>query len=987
MSPDAFRLRTGGRIDRTSRLAFTFDGRRYKGLAGDTLASALLANGVKLFGRSFKHHRRRGIMGFGVEEPNALVTIGNGAAAEPNTRATMVELAEGLEATSQNRWPTLSLDLQAVNGLAGRFLGAGFYYKTFKWPPAAWTGLYEKVIRHAAGLGRASHAADPDRYDKSFAFCDVLVVGGGPAGLMAALVAGRAGARVTLADEMPALGGRLRHEDRRIDGRGAMLWLGEIERELAALANVTLLRRTTVFGAYDHGTFGAVEQLASDDGRLPRQRFWQISAGAAVLATGAIERSIAFAGNDLPGVMLASAAQGYLFEHAVVAGWRPVVFTTNSSGYATALDLVRAGIAVQAVIDNGPVVDSATARALHEAGVPLFRHAVVERAVGGRAVTGVVMRDELGGRRELECDQLLVSGGWNPTLHLAAHRGGRPRWDDQLATFLPPPADGELLPVGAAAGRFALEDCLADGAMAAVDLCRRLGHAARTPTLPGTDEAEAYRITPFFAVEGTETTAFVDLQNDVTVADLRQAAAEGYRSIEHAKRYTTLGMATDQGKTANVTGLAILAEALARPVAEVGTTGFRPPYTPVAIGALAHHHRGPHFAPVRRTPLHAAQVVLGAVFFETGLWLRARYVPRPGEDMAAASRREVQAVRAGVGVVDVSPLGKIELAGSDARAFLERLYCNGMATLRPGRARYGLMLREDGMVLDDGTIWCFGSGHFMVTTTTANAAAVLSHMELHHQHFWPELDVQFASVSEQWAGLAVAGPRSREVLQRVVDEPALDDASFPFMAVAEGRIGGVVCRIARISFSGERAFEVFVPAGHAEALLDCLLEAGATDGITLYGLEAMGTMRIEKGHVAGAELDGRTTPRDLGLERMQIRKKPHIGAALRDRPGLTDPARPMLVGLVPVDRSERLRAGALLVPEGAEVVQANDLGRVTSIAWSPGLGHPIALGFLAHGTERLGQRVDAVFPLYRERVTVEVRQSCFVDPEGERLRG
>ncbi len=990
MSPDVCRLRSGGRIDRQTRQAFTFDGRRLEGYAGDTLASALLANGIRMIGRSFKYHRPRGLVGFGVEEPNGLVTIGRGASAEPNTRATMVELRGGLEAFPQNCWPSLSFDLQAASGLAGRFLGAGFYYKTFKWPPAAWTTVYEKLIRRAAGLGRASHAPDPDRYDKSFAFADMLIIGGGPAGLMAALVAGRAGARVILADEMPAFGGRLRHEDRRIDGRNALNWIGKAEHELEALGNVTLLRRTTVFGAYDHGTFGALQHLPDDDGRLPRQRFWQVNARTGVLATGAIERSVAFADNDLPGVMLASAARGYLFEQAVVAGWRPIVFTTNSSGHAAALDLLHAGVAVQAVIDSGPLYDSAAARGLHDADVPVFRHAVVERALGGRAVEGVVMRDELGGRRELACDQLLVSGGWNPTLHLAAHQGGRPHWDPKIAAFLPPSASDIMVPVGAALGHFALDDCLADGANAAVDLCRRLDRPARTPTLPATDESEPYRISPLFAVEemgGIGAKAFVDLQNDVTVADIRQAAAEGYRSIEHAKRYTTLGMATDQGKTMGVTGLGVLAEMLARPIGEMGTPGFRPPYTPVAIGALAHHHRGRHFAPTRKTPLHAAQAGRGAVFLETGPWLRARYLPRSGEDMSAASRREVLTARAGVGLVDVSPLGKIEMAGADARAFIERLYCNGMATLRPGRARYGLMMREDGIVLDDGTVWCFGAGHFMLTTTTANADLVLSHMELLHQHHWPDFDVQLASVGEQWAGLAVVGPQSRAVLRRIVDAPALDDAAFPYMAVAEGRIGDVICRVARISFSGERAYEVLVPAGHAEALLDCLLEAGAMDGIVLYGLEAMGIMRIEKGHVGGPELDGRTTPRDLGLERMQSRRKSYVGSMLADRPGLVEPERPILVGLVPVDHGDRLRAGALLVLEGAPAEQANVQGHVTSIAWSPSLGHEIALGFLADGRKRHGQRVDAVFPLGRERVTVEVRESCFLDPKGERLRG
>lgn len=990
MSVQPCRLAKGGRVDRAAPLGFTFDGRRLEGYAGDTLASALLANGVRLVGRSFKYHRPRGIMGFGVEEPNALVTIGRGAAAEPNTRATMVELVDGLEAISQHRWPSLSFDLLAASGLLSRFLAAGFYYKTFKWPPSAWTDLYEKAIRRAAGLGRASFEPDPDVYEKAHAHCDLLVVGGGPSGLMAALVAGRAGARVILVDEGPAPGGRLRHEARRIDGVSAAQWLALVVRELDGLSNVRLMPRTTVFGAYDHGTFGAIQQVTAHlplaaRARLPRERYWQIQARATVLATGAIERMIAFAGNDLPGVMLASAARGYLNEHGVVGGWRPVVFTNNPTGYATALELARAGVTIEAVVDPGPRRDDPIVQALHEAGVAMFWRSRVERAWGRRSVAGVVMRDDAGGPRELPCDQVLLSGGWSPTLHLAAHQGARPHWDEQLQAFVVSHDQDGVTLAGAAAGRFELESCIADGINAAVALAKRLGFSARTPGLPKVEGEDGYTITPFFFVEGGK--AFVDPQNDVTVADIQLAAREGYTFAEHAKRYTTHGMATDQGKTGGIVGLAVLAHALGRPMGEVGATGFRPPYTPVAIGALAHHHAGRHFAPTRRTPLHDVQAARGAVFFETGLWLRARHFPQGGEDMAAASRREVDAVRHNVGIADVTPLGKIELFGGDALTLIERLYCNGMATLVPGRARYGLMLREDGMVLDDGTVWCLAPEHFMLTTTTANAASVMSHLELYHQHHWPGLDVQYASVSEQWAGVAVAGPRSRELLQLVVDEPALDDASFPFMAVAEGRIGDVVCRISRISFSGERAFEVYVPAGFAADLYERLMAAGASMGVVPYGLEAMGTMRIEKGHVAGPELDGRTTPADLGMGRMQSQKKPHVGRALSDREGLLDAGRPVLVGLEVVDAHERLRAGAHLVPEGAAAMQANDEGVVTSIAWSPSVGRSIALGLLARGAERHGQRVDAVFPLRQERVTALVCPPCFVDPTGERLRG
>jgi len=987
------RLAEGGRIDRTTTLPFTFDGKTLEGHPGDTLASALLANGIRLVGRSFKYHRPRGIVGFGVEEPNALVTLGQGARTLPNIQATMVELVAGLEARSQNRWPSLDLDLLSINSRAARFLPAGFYYKTFKWPAKAWTAVYEKLIRRAAGLGRASHEPDPDHYEKTHAFADILVVGAGPAGLMAALVAGRAGARVILADEMPAMGGRLRHAARAIDGSAASLWLEATLQELTSLPNVQLLPRTTVFGAYDHGTMAAAERVADQlppgtTGELPRQRYWQIRTRATILATGAIERGIALPGNDLPGVMLASAARGYLHEHAVVGGMRPVVFTNNPSGYTTALELLRAGVAVQALVDPGPRVDNDTVVALHDAGVQLYWHSEIAAAHGRGRVEAVVLADDVGGKRDIPCDQLLLGGGWNPTLHLTAHLGFRPHWDPHLQAFLPPPEAGDITVVGAAAGRFELENCLADGLNDAVDLCRRLGFDARTPTLPKLQESGSYRITPCFAVAGAaDGKAFVDLQNDVTVADLALAVREGYRSVEHAKRYTTHGMATDQGKSTGVVGHGVLAELLQQPMAEIGTTGYRPPYTPVAIGALAHHHKGHDFAPTRKTPLHDVQAKRGAVFFETGLWLRARYFAKADEDMAAATIREVETVRSKVGIADTTPLGKIELIGPDARTLIERLYCNGFATLQPGRARYGLMLREDGMVMDDGTVWCFTPEHFMLTTTTANAAAVMSHIELYHQVYWPELDVACASVSEQWAGVAVAGPRSRELLQKIVSQPDLSDQAFPFMAVAEGRVGGVVCRIARISFSGERAFEIYVPAGCAADLYERLMRAGEPLGVTPYGLEAMGTMRIEKGHVAGPELDGRTTPADLGLGRMQSRKKPHIGHALRDREGLKDPGRPVLVGLRALRPKDRLRAGAHLVAQGHEAVQANDEGHVTSVAFSPGEGCSVALGFLVRGSERHGETIAAVFPLKKERVAVKVCSPCFVDPEGARLRG
>ncbi|MGX9966307.1 sarcosine oxidase subunit alpha family protein [Roseomonas sp. F4] len=970
------RLATGGRIDRSESLRFSFDGRAFTGHPGDTLASALLANGVRLVGRSFKYHRPRGVWGLGVEEPNALVELRSAARQEPNTRATTAELFEGLVANSQNRWPSLRFDLRAMNGLFGPLLSAGFYYKTFMWPAAFWEKVYEPLIRRAAGLGRAATAADPDHYERMHAHCDVLVIGAGPAGLSAALTAARGGARVILADEDFAPGGRLLAERQEIDGAPAAEWAARIWAELGAMPDVTLLPRTTVFGVFDQGSYGAVQRVADHlvepaPGQ-PRQRGWTIVAKRAVLATGALERPIAFSGNDRPGVMSAAAARGYVNRFAVLPGHRAVVFTSGDDGWRSAADLLYAGAEVTVVEARDAVAPALLASAARA------RHVLGARVIGTRGRLGLseVLLDN---GEKIVADLLAVAGGWNPTLHLAGHHGGRPRWDDSLHAFVPDTTPPGMMVAGAAAGRMTLATCLADGAAAGRRAAEETGHAAPPLDLPhAEDEPSALR--PLFHVPG-RTKAFVDFQHDVTAADIELAAREGYRSVEHAKRYTTLGMATDQGRTANVVGLAILAAATGHGIAETGTTLFRPPYTPVTIGALAGHQTGRDFRPTRRTPLHDWAAAHGASFVETGPWLRAQWYARPGEaGWRDSVDREAQAVRADVGFCDVSTLGKIEVVGPDAAALLDLAYANDIASLKPGRIRYGIMLREDGFVFDDGTCARLEQDRFLLTTTTANAARVLQHLEYVHQVLRPELRLVMLSVTDAWAQIALAGPRARDVLAGLAAEADVSNAAFPHMSCMSATLaGGVAARLYRLSFSGELGYEVGVAPENAAALADRLLAAGATP----YGTEALGVLRIEKGHAGGGELNGQTTAGDLGLGRMLSRRKDFVGRVMAQRPALTDPARQVLVGL---RGAATLRTGAHLLAPGTAATTENDLGHVTASCWSPHLGGMIGLGLLSGGQARIGTRIRVHDPLRGGDAEAEVVSPIFIDPEGQRSR-
>jgi sarcosine oxidase subunit alpha len=987
-SSGPYRLTKGGSIDRGTVVSFRFDDQALTGFAGDTLASALLANGRRVIGRSFKYHRPRGILTAGPEEPNGLVELREGSRREPNTKATVVEIYDGLIASSQNRWPSLGFDLLGLNSLLAPFLPAGFYYKTFMWPPAFWERVYEPLIRRAAGLGRAAPAKDPDRYEQANAFCDLLIVGAGPSGISAAVTAGRAGARVMLCEDDFRFGGRLLSERHEINDRPGETWVQECLAELQSMSNVRLMPRTAVFGVYDGGMYGAIERVADNTpappAHLPRQRLWRIVAKRAILAAGATERSIAFGGNDRPGIQLASAMRTYANRFAVAPGRQIALFVNNDDGWKTARDLQAASIEVSTIVDSRAAVAPSLSVGLDS---QIFLGGQVFATHGHHGLKAIKLRTP-DGTRSIVCDALGVAGGWNPNLGLSCHLGARAVWDESIAAFVPGEPPKGMAVVGAAKGTMTLGRCLREGTLAAQDALDALGIRYHHDDDPeASDEPSAISPTWYIA---SRQKAFVDFQNDVTGDDVALAFREGFGEVEHLKRYTTLSMATDQGKTSSVNGLALLAMAAGKTIAQSGRTTSRPPEIPVAIGAFAGHHRGKNFRPVRRTPSHSWAESLGATFVETGLWLRAQYYPVSGEtDWLATVCREVTTVRESVGFCDVSTLGKIELSGKDVGKFLDHLYINTFSTLPVGRARYGLMLREDGFALDDGTVSRLSENRFFLTTTTANAERVFQHIQFCRQVLWPELDVQMISATEKWTQFSVAGPRSRDTLAAIIDAPfSIDNEVFPFMAVAELTVcSGIAARLYRISFSGELAYEIAVPAQYGNALARRLMEVGSVYGIVPYGTEALGTMRIEKGHIAGNEIDGRTTAHDLGLGRMMSKRKDYIGRVLAERAALVDPRRPTVVGLRPVDPRNRLRAGAHILPATGTLTAEHDKGVITSVAYSPSLQHWIGLGFVEGGLRQSGERVRAVDLLRDSIIEVEVCSPCFLDPEGARARG
>ncbi|MEO9338729.1 sarcosine oxidase subunit alpha family protein [Mesorhizobium sp. SB112] len=985
------RLAEGGLIDRSKPLSFTFDGRAMTGFVGDTLASALVANGVGLVGRSFKYHRPRGILTAGPEEPNTLVELRSGAHREPNTKATTVELFDGLDAQSQNRWPSLRFDAMAVNSLFSPFFVAGFYYKTFMWPSALWEKLYEPLIRRAAGLGRASGEPDPDRYEKAWAHCDVLVAGAGATGLSAALAAARAGARVILCEDDWRLGGRLLSDGADIDGSGADEWLARAKAELEAAPNVRIMRRAGVFGAFDGGSYGVLERVndhfALVPDHQPRQRLWRIVAKHMIVAAGAVERPLVFPGNDTPGVMLSSAVRTYIHRFAAAPGRRLALFTNNDDGWRTLETARRAGLEIAAVIDPRRDLPAHLMELARQYGVAVHS-GVVEKVTGGKGgVSGVQARAN-GGTVHIDADMLAISGGWNPSVGLTSQQRGKPVWNDRLAAFLPGDCPPGVSVAGAAAGSFGLGACLREGHAAGLAAASDTGSAGSAGEAASAAD-EPFSISPLWHIEG-KGKAFVDFQHDVTVKDIEIAHREGFRSVEHLKRYTTLGMATDQGRTSNVNGLAIMAELAGKTIPETGTTMYRAPLNPVAIAAFAGTSRGRNFRPVRYTPSHSWAAERGAVFVDVGPWKRAQWYALPDETHWLESmRREVLAVRSGVGFCDVSTLGKIDVMGGDAGIFLDHVYINTFSTLAVGKARYGLMLREDGIAYDDGTTARLAEDHYCLTTTTAKAGPVMQHLEYCRQVLWPGLDVQLTSATDQWAQFSVAGPRSRDLLQRLADPSEdLSNEGFPFMGVREISLrGGQKARLFRISFSGELAFEIAVPAHLGDAMARNLMIAGEPFGVTPYGTEALGAMRIEKGHVAGPELNGTTTAGDLGLGKMASKKKDYIGRVLAQRPALVASDRQVVVGVKLVSPSAQLRSGAHIVPRGANPGPATDQGYVTSVCFSPVLDQWIGLALVANGRERHGEIVRAWDALRSSDIEVEICNPVFYDPEGGRQRG
>ncbi|MFD0979209.1 sarcosine oxidase subunit alpha family protein [Tropicimonas aquimaris] len=994
----SMRLEQGGRlIDRDAPLDFTFDTNPMRGLRGDTLASALLANGQMLVNRSYKYHRPRGIVASGPEEPNALVGLGQGARFEPDQRATTTELFDGLSAMSQNAWPSLGFDMMAVNGWFSGMMPAGFYYKTFTWPQSFWKHVYEPVIREAAASGLPPKEADADRYEHFYAFVDVLIVGGGIAGLQAALEAGRSGARVLLLEQTPHWGGRAPVDGVEIGGKPADAWITETLATLEAMDNVTLRNRCMGVGVYDHGFALGYERLTDHtpgDGQ-PRHRLWKIRTGRIVTATGAIERPLSFAGNDVPGVMLASAVRDYVVNYGVAPGRRTVVVTNNDDAYRTALALIDAGLEVPVIIDPRERNDGPLARECMRRGVQVETGAAVMKVKGSKRVEGVMLcraNGTGGAGAVLDCDSVAMSGGWSPVVHLWSHCGGKLLWSDEHAHFYP---DDARAPTGSDGAAFVSTAGAASGCMAAGDVLRdaaRKGAAAlgaEPGEVPRTNDIEEVPMQPVWvmptkALPELRSKMFLDFQNDVKVSDVQLAAQEGYESVELTKRYTTLGMANDQGKLSNINGLAILAQSLGEEIPQVGTTTFRPPYQPISFGSIAGEARGDIFQPLRRTPMQEWHEANGAYMEPVGHWRRPYCYPKAGESHADAVAREVTATRYSLGLLDASTLGKILVKGPDAGRFLDMLYTNKMSTLKPGRCRYGLMCNENGFLMDDGVVARIDEETFLCHTTSGGADHIHGWMEDWLQCEWWDWKVYTANLTEQYGQIAVAGPNARKVLEKLGGLDVSKEA-LPFMAWSEGELAGIQVRVFRISFSGELSYEIAVPAGQARALWDKILAAGGKFGVTPYGTEALHVMRAEKGFIMiGDETDGTVIPQDLGLDWAISKKKDdYLGKRAKERAHMVRPDRWKLVGLETLDGSV-LPDGIYALGEGMNANgQRVTIGRVTSTYHSPTLGRGIAMGLVEHGPNRMGEVLNFG---KTDGGTIEARivSPVFYDPEGEK---
>lgn len=988
-----FRRSSGGHIDRSQPISVSFNGKTLNGYRGDTIAAMLLASGSHLAGRSFKYHRPRGILSHGSDEPNALLSVdwrpekGQGRR-DPNNRASVVEARSGLEIKTQNHWPSLERDIGAVNDLLSPVFVAGFYYKTFMWPRNAWEKVYEPFIRRAAGLGDAPEVADPDRYANRHAHADILIVGAGPAGLSAALAASEdSSKRVILADEGFKLGGSLLNDaTSEIDGKPAAEWVEEMVAQLDARENVVVLPRTTVFGYYNHNHIAMVERVAdhrdSAPENLARERLWQVRAGKVIIAAGSHERPLVFANNDRPGILLAESARAFINRYAVLPGKRMVVATCGASAYRTALDAKAAGMDVTIVDirlgeDCGPELAEA-----RSAGINVMTSHTVVKALGKARVSGLVVapldkNGQVGERRTLECDTVAMSGGWTPSVHLFSQSRGKLAYNADLDAFLPGQSAQDEVSAGACHGVYDLSEIIADGYKA--------GGSDKTASASATFTGfQPVRVLPTDE-DPKKVKAFIDFQNDVTAKDIKLAVREGFESIEHVKRYTTTGMATDQGKTSNMNALGLVAGILDRPLPSVGTTTFRPPYTPVTFGALVGPSRADRFEPVRTTAIDAWAVANGAEFEPVGNWRRAHYFPKSGEDMHAAVSRECKAVRTSVGIFDASTLGKIEVVGPDAAEFMNRMYTNAWTKLKVGGCRYGLMLGENGFVMDDGVVARLAEDRFHVTTTTGGAPRVFQHMEDYLQTEWPDLDVFITSITEQWAAIAVQGPNAKKVVEPFVTDIDMSEGAFPHMAVREGFICGVPTRLFRVSFTGEKGFEVNVPAEYAESVWKALYEEGKKYDITPYGTETMHVLRCEVGFIiVGQETDGTATPDDVGLSGLVSKKKSDfVGMRSLSRPDMLLSNRKQLVGILAKDPNEVLEEGAQVVEDPSVPVPMPMIGHVTSSYYSSNCGRSIAMAMIKGGRDRIGQTVWVTTPKGFTEATIST--SVFHTVQGEKV--
>ncbi len=993
-----FRLINGGYINRSKKISFKFNGKKYYGYEGDTLASALIANGVHLVGRSFKYHRPRGFIGAGVDEPNAQVQLYKGEKTEPNAVATTVELVEGLEGKSQNCWPTVNFDFGAINNFLHKFFPAGFYYKTFMWPKNFWYKVYEPIIRRAAGLGVAPLKPDPDRYEHKFEYCDILVCGSGPSGLASALSAAKNGAKVILAEDKSRFGGSLLTDDVTIGNKKGKDWADETIALLKTMPNVIVKKRSQVFGYYDHNMMVMFERtrdhIENPNKYTPRQKLWYIRAKEVIISTGSIERPLVFGNNDRPGIMLASAAKEYMKVYGVLVGKKPIIFTNNDSGYETAIEFKKNGVD-PIVLDAREESNSLIIKDAKNLNINIkFSYGVVNSngyLKVNSALIGKLNKEKTGYEKleKVSCDCICVSGNWTPTVHLSSQSGNKLKFDDKINAFIPNQPKQNENTLGSASGLNTLEETLSEGFKKGYEISKKINGKDLETKPPHSNEKKHGNPDKFWCMPLPKNKKYkrcVDFQNDVYVSDIQLAIREGFRSIEHVKRYTTLGMATDQGRTSNLNGLQLVSEIESKIVPEVGHTTFRPPYTPVTIGAIVGREVGKYYRPTRKSPIHDWHKKNKAVFVDAGLWLRPRYYKQDNENLFQASKREANNVRQNVGVCDVTSLGKIDIKGKDSAEFLNRVYTNAWMKLPIGKARYGVMLREDGIVFDDGTTTRISENHYHMTTTTAQAANVLSHLEYYLQVVWPQLDVNVLSTTEQWAGAALAGPNSRNLLGKLFPNLDVSNENIPFMAYKESELFGVPARIFRISFSGELAYEINVESGYGIFMWEKIMELGKEMNIEPYGTEALSTLRIEMGHVAGSEIDGRVIASDLSLDGMLSKKKDFVGKRSLNREAFVNVDREKIVGVVPIDKKTMIPEGSFLVKDVNASLPNPKLGHVSASCWSVEYNNPFSLAIIKEGKKQIGEKLYAVSPLKNKNIPVEIVSSHYVDPKGERVR-